>query len=122
MNGEANTSESMNPGCRPHPAVCIDEVTREGDTLTIVLEGQINYDSASALQSYLADQFQRHHPRELVLDCQSITFIDSQGLAVLLAMLRTCKSSEASFALRAPSEDVKRLLMLTKLDQLIAIV
>jgi anti-anti-sigma factor len=50
------------------------------------------------------------------LECSGLTFVDSNGLRVLLAIHTACRARGAKLTILNPSSRVTQLLELTKLD------
>ncbi|NUP48382.1 MAG: STAS domain-containing protein [Catenulispora sp.] len=61
-------------------------------------------------------------PHDLILDCSGVTFLDSMGLRVLVQLRRLVTDDGREFALRAPSESVRRVLELAGVESLFPVV
>lgn len=107
------------PFCKPHPDIVVHTVDAEQDTLIIVLEGQIRYQSAASLQSFLFNEFGTHVPKKLVLDFKRIYFVDSQGLAFLVGLYKFCRPKGCELIIRNSPAHVFELMKLTRLDAFI---
>lgn len=59
--------------------------------------------------------------RDLVLDCSGVEFMDSTGLGLFIRTFRLCKQMGTAFVLLNPSEPVRQLLSLLKMDRLIPV-
>lgn len=57
--------------------------------------------------------------RRLVLDLHRVSFMDSSGLAALIAVMKRVPP-EGTLRLAAPTETVRALLKLTRLDHVLA--
>ena len=60
--------------------------------------------------------------RNIILDLSSIKFADSSGLSSLLVGHRLCKNAEGSFILSGLTDSVARLVTISQLDNVLAIV
>lgn len=60
--------------------------------------------------------------RNIVLDLSQVKFADSSGLSSLLVGHRLCKNAEGSFILVGLTEAVARLITISQLDTVLAIV
>ena len=100
----------------PHPDVCVRSLELHDRTLTATLSGQIRLDASSSLQEFLQNQITQYKPRCLILDCNELSFVDSQGLAMLLQIHRDCRATDALLSLRDPSTFLRDLLRLTRID------
>jgi len=61
-------------------------------------------------------------PRDVVVDCSRITFLDSMGLRVLVQAMQRAAREGCAFALAAPSEPVRRVLELAGVSSLFPVV
>ena len=113
--------ENIEISMRPHASLCIEQRHADQDILELALVGQINFDGASVIQECLNEQYQHFEPKQLVLDCEALKFVDSQGLTVFLTLYRACQSKGGKLALKNPSESFRKLLSMTRLDKIIAI-
>ncbi len=85
-------------------------------TLTVTLAGQIKLEATGPVLQFVTGLFEEHKPRSLVLDCRDVSFIDSQGLSMLLQIHRTCREAGCALSLRDPSPFLRDLLRLTRID------
>ena len=53
----------------------------------------------------------------LTLDCSGLTFVDSQGLGMLVGVSRRLKEAGGSLHLQGARSQLLRVLQLTRLDQ-----
>jgi anti-anti-sigma factor len=60
--------------------------------------------------------------RNIILDLSSIKFADSSGLSSLLVGHRLCKNADGSFILSGLTDSVARLVTISQLDNVLAIV
>lgn len=60
--------------------------------------------------------------RNIVLDLSQVKFADSSGLSSLLVGHRLCKNANGSFILVGLNESVARLVTISQLDNVLAIV
>jgi anti-sigma B factor antagonist len=113
------STELMADELMSHPTIQVRAVSEESTMLTFLLDGQICYQSVPALQSFLLAQFSRHTPPRMMLDMGKVTFVDSQGLALLIALHRACAAQGSKLTLRGASPHVSNLIKLTRLDRFI---
>jgi anti-sigma B factor antagonist len=88
----------------------------EGATQLLVLHGELDADACPRFEFELA-QAEASDADRIVVDLSRVEFIDSTGIAILVAALR--RSEQDSKRLRfvpSQSEDVQRLLELCGLD------
>ncbi len=95
--------------------------THQVDDLTVVsVGGEVDLDTASQLGDHALDAVRDTSPH-VVLDLTGVTFMDSTGLKVLLAIQRRADLAGGSFGVAGPSRSVRKILALTGLDQTFAI-
>ncbi len=63
-----------------------------------------------------------HGVKNIILDLTSVKNSDSSGLSSILSGHRLCKGCEGSFVVCGSSEHLTRLLEITKLDSVLALV
>lgn len=62
--------------------------TGEGRVLRAALSGEVDHHGARAIMEELNRQIDLELPRELTIDLEGVTFMDSSGIAVLLRAWR----------------------------------
>lgn len=95
------------------------EIVSGGDSVTVHVTGEVDLASKHLLEEALANL--GVEPRNLMVDLRGVTFIDSMGLAMLLRIDRLCTANGGSLALAAPSENVRKLLKMAQLDEVLTI-
>lgn len=89
---------------------------RERDRFVIVATGELDAATTTGpafigtLNSYRADE-----PVDLVLDLRDVTFVDSPGLAWLMAVRSAANLADRKVRLRSASPAVERVLLLAGL-------
>jgi anti-sigma B factor antagonist len=96
-----------------HDGLLVVEQTSEGERLRIALQGEMDLANADTAESILSEALSSG--RSVVVDLAKLEFLDSTGLALLVAAMRSDSDGQLSFL---PSEHaaVRRLLNLTGLD------
>jgi anti-sigma B factor antagonist len=89
----------------------------EGGAVRVVVEGELAGSSAYALDAALRKLEASRQPAWLVLDLSALGFIDSAGLARLLAAHRRAKREGRRLIVVEGTGAVRRLIALTALDQ-----
>lgn len=79
------------------------------------LIGELDADDAPTVRALLAEQVLRG-PGSLVVDLSRLTFIDSAGLAALVAAHKGTRSAGTSLVLAAPTPAVVKVLAITGLS------
>jgi anti-sigma B factor antagonist len=97
------------------------DVRSEGERIVLRLDGELDLASVPTLEHAVASA-PLDDAAELVLDLRGLEFIDSTGLrAILLQDKRSAERGQA-FALVRGSEQVQRLMNMTRVDEHLKIV
>jgi anti-anti-sigma factor len=88
----------------------------DGASVRVVVQGELAGPSAYTLDKELR-KVEATRPRSLLLDLAALTFIDSAGLARLLAAHRRAQREGRRFVVVEGTGAVRRLIALTALNQ-----
>jgi anti-sigma B factor antagonist len=77
--------------------------------VVVVLVGELDLDSAPQLSGVL-DPLIEEGPAEIVLDLSELTFIDSSGIAALVAAQQNLNEQDRRLALVSPKPFTRKLL------------
>jgi anti-sigma B factor antagonist len=92
---------------------------REGDRVSIALAGELDIDSAPALQQAIARLFAARRIATLTLDLSRLEFVDSTGLAAIVYASKLCERGDCELAVLRGPDTVQQVFALTGLlDQL----
>ncbi|MBE5785366.1 MAG: STAS domain-containing protein [Clostridiales bacterium] len=83
---------------------------REGETLAVLLTGELDHHSAAPLRVELDAMLQDEGIRCLILDLCGVSFMDSSGLGVVLGRYKALKARRGSLRIRGASKPVERIL------------
>lgn len=112
------------PRAQGHPAVsprALTIVRQVGnDTVTLVLSGEIDLESASTLENELRDA-ESSLPRRIVLDLAGLDFLDSTGIHLLFDAQQRADTSGHRLVLRHVPAHAHRLFALTGLSSRLAV-
>ncbi|TYB57022.1 STAS domain-containing protein [Nonomuraea sp. PA05] len=78
----------------------------------ITIAGEVDSTTSGRLESYI-DQARRSLDEQLVIDAARLAFLDSSGLAVLLAAAALARAAGADVHLTGPQPRVARILEIT---------
>ena len=96
------------------------DVTDTADRTTFALRNEcLNYSFSDPLKAAIKDLTAERTARGIrnfVLDLSAVSFMDSCGLSVLIAMRKAVEQAHARMVVVAPSPIVMRLLTITRLD------
>jgi anti-sigma B factor antagonist len=87
-----------------------------GDTLNLVLAGEIDLASAPTLRACLDDVGPEW--KKVRLDFARVTFLDSSGIAVLIRAYQRCRDAGQAFEVRNTLPPVRRALEITGVPEL----
>lgn len=93
--------------------------TARGDTMTVVLEGELDHHSAQSVRAELESLIASPHVRHLVLDLGKLSFMDSSGIGVVLGRYKTLAKRGGSVAVRSPNAHVDRIFTMSGLYQIV---
>ena len=96
-------------------------VSREGDRVTVALEGELDMSGTDRLKAAF-EQAEEPRGALLILDLSKLDFIDSTGLETILHAARRSAENGGRLIVARPSRYVRRLLELTAIDQSLDVV
>ena len=91
------------------------EVGSEAETCIVRLDGELDLESAPALERELERLLANGRTSSITLDVAGLTFIDSIGLHCLLRGARSARGSGRELRVRSPRGQVEHVLRLTGL-------
>jgi anti-sigma B factor antagonist len=89
---------------------------RAGEAVVVTIRGEVDLATAPELELCLQRAF-GESADGVVLDLDGLTFIDSSGLRVLVALAKDARSRDASFTLTNVPRHAQRVLDLTGLSE-----
>lgn len=94
-------------------------VSDNGKTLTIVVQGRFDF---SALQSFRSS-YEKVDPKpsKFIIDLKESDYLDSSALGMLLALKDYAGGDSADISITNCNPDVKKILVITKLDELFSV-
>jgi anti-sigma B factor antagonist len=95
-------------------------LSRHGSFVVVRVAGEIDLGTASQLSDYALAAIQDEGPA-VVLDLSQVSFMDSTGLKVLIAVQRRAELAGGNLRLAAVPRPVMRVLTITGLDRTFAI-
>lgn len=91
-------------------------IERDGSAFVAIPDGEVDVASAPRLRDELLNAL-NDRPPLLVVDLSQVTFLDSTGLAALVAVYRRATEIGTAFALAAPTRIAGKVLSITGLDR-----
>ncbi len=95
------------------------EVREEGETLVVVLEGDVDLERSPVAREVLLESVGRN--RRVLVDLSRVGYIDSSGVASLVEAYQKAKRQDTGFALISVSPRARRVLELARLDKVFTI-
>jgi anti-anti-sigma factor len=97
------------------------DVSREGERVVLSLNGELDLASVPLLESEV-ENATLDSPATIVLDLRKLEFIDSTGLRAILSLDKRSTERGATFALVRGSQQVQRLMSMTRVDEHLRII
>lgn len=92
------------------------KLSSDGTELTIIVQGRFDF---SALQQFRnAYEKVTPKPKSFIIDLKESDYLDSSALGMLLALRDYAGGDEANIKISNCNTDVKKILVITKLDEL----
>jgi anti-anti-sigma factor len=96
-------------------------IERDGDLITVVPAGDIDWQNVSLLREVLRQVVDRREAGRIDVDMRDVTFLDSSGIGMFVAAQRAAAAKGSVLMLREPGPVVRLVLEVTNLeDQLVA--
>ena len=95
------------------------DVAQHPHAVVVSLTGELDGHHAGRLRTLLAEQL-LGGPGSLVLDLTGLSFIDSSGLAALIATDKGTRRAGTALVLAAPQPAVRKVLSLTGIDAVLS--
>ena len=95
-------------------------VTKEtqGSNVRFILRGRVNINNSPLLEFELAEAL-KNKEIYIVLNMSQVYFLSSAGIRVILKMHKKALESKGSFGIEDPSENVRNVIGMTALDELL---
>lgn len=91
------------------------------ERLCVRLDGEIDHHTSTRLRTEVDEAIYLHTPRQLVLDFQDVTFMDSSGIGLIMGRYRILRPLGGEIILLRPAPHIKRILRLAGMEKLAAI-
>jgi len=89
---------------------------KEGQVHYLFMEGDLIGDEVGPIIAELVSDSVEEGIKTMVIDLEKVRYISSSGLGLLITLLTKMKNVGGELFLTAPSEHVKKLLLITKLN------
>lgn len=95
---------------------------KEGRVYYLFMEGDLIGDEVGPRIAELVSDSVEVGIKTVVIDLEKVRYISSSGLGLLITLLTKMKNAGGELFLTAPSEHVKKLLLITKLNGIFRVV
>ena len=95
---------------------------KEGQVHYLFMEGDLIGDEVGPIIAELVSDSVEEGIKTMVIDLDKVRYISSSGLGLLINLLTKMKNAGGELFLTAPSEHVKKLLLITKLNGIFTVV
>lgn len=96
-------------------------VERQGDTLLVRLNGEIDHHTAASARREIDEAFDRERPAELTLDFSGVSFMDSSGIGLVMGRYRAATSAGARLRVTGTSGTVGKMMRLAGLEKIVPV-
>jgi anti-sigma B factor antagonist len=86
------------------------------------MEGDLIGDEVGPIIAELVSDSVEEGIKTMIIDLDKVRYISSSGLGLLITLLTKMKNAGGELFLTAPSEHVKKLLLITKLNGIFTVV
>ena len=90
------------------------------NTLYVHFQGRLQFEDHKEFKDLIHDIIPAAKQKQIVFNLSQMDFIDSSGIGMILLAHETIKEQEKSFYLSSAQGQVKRILELTRINDLIA--
>jgi anti-sigma B factor antagonist len=97
-------------------------VELDGSAARVTARGELDLHTAPRLDETIGTLIGEDTVRRVVVDLAGVTFLDSTGLHVLVKRARGAEQDGFEFELTRPRGHIRRLFVLTGMDQVISLV
>ncbi|MGI5875683.1 MAG: anti-sigma F factor antagonist [Dethiobacteria bacterium] len=97
------------------------QLIRRKDCLLVRLKGELDHHSSIGFKEAVERELQRDEIRNLVLNFEHLTFMDSSGLSVILGRYKQIKARRGKLVICSPGEHLKKILQIGGLLKIIPI-
>lgn len=90
----------------------------QNDTLTVLLQGDIDHHTASAMREPIDRAAESCLPQKLVMDFSGVSFMDSSGIGLIMGRYRLIRSMGGSLEITGTSARIRTMMKMAGLDLL----
>lgn len=94
------------------------QLKKEGCTLTVYLEGDLDHCNAVSVRRLLDGAIQEGDVKKMIVDMQDTAFMDSSGIGVLLGRYKLLRQHDGRMIVRNMNRQVEKVFRLSGLGQI----
>ncbi len=94
---------------------------REANSVVITVQGDLIGDEVGPRLVEIVSDALNDKVKNCVIDLKGVRYISSSGIGVLITMLTKMRNAGGEVFLTSPSEHVKKLLIITKLNNIFTV-
>ncbi|MDN3670036.1 STAS domain-containing protein [Echinicola jeungdonensis] len=94
---------------------------REGNSIIISINGDLIGDEVGPQLVEMVSDAVQDKIKNCIIDLKGVRYISSSGIGVLITMLTKMRNAGGEVYLTSPSEHVKKLLIITKLNNIFTV-
>ena len=91
---------------------------KEGDSLRIQILGEIDHHSARPIREDIDKMLYLHRPENVILDLESVSFMDSSGLGLLMGRISLAETLSCRVRIVHAGKRIRRILALAGLKRI----
>jgi anti-sigma B factor antagonist len=99
----------------------IASVRHEGDALVVGLRGTLGFATVPAIRVACERLIDEHRPKRLIINVADVGYVDSAGVAMLVALRRRMLNDGATVIVAEPQPMVREMFEVVKLSRLMPI-
>ncbi|MBQ8850046.1 MAG: STAS domain-containing protein [Clostridia bacterium] len=100
---------------------CFYEIERRGETLRIILNGEMDHHNAVAVRTELDSLIAEERPAKFAIDLSGVGFMDSSGLGFVMGRYSLIQKLGGEFVLENPNDRIMKIFELAGLGRMIRI-
>ena len=97
------------------------ELSFEQKTAVLKIFGEVNFENSNPIKEESKDLITKNNVENLIIDLGSVPYLDSSGIGFVLSIFKFMRDKKGRLILLNPSDKVKRVLEVTKIDNIIKI-
>lgn len=94
---------------------------KNGDTLTVAMQGEIDHCTSNAIRVRIEDLLKAEDIRCLRFDFSGVSFMDSSGIGMIIGRYKTMAAKKGRVSAFGLSDSVNRLFRMSGLHRIICV-